>query len=73
MIKNPEILENFESDFLRNRGRLSHEQSRKLFASMWREGVALGVLPPADPLEGIEVDIRVARILNSCLTKPSPA
>ena len=71
MIKNPEILENFERDFIRNHGRLSHEQSRKLFAAMWREGVALGVLPPADPLEGIEVDIRVARILNSCLTKPS--
>ena len=73
MVKNIEMLEKFERDFIGGRGRLSHEQSRKLFASMWREGVLLGVLPPADPLEGIEVDIRVARILNSCSTKPSPA
>jgi len=73
MVKNIEMLEKFQRDFIGGRGRLSHEQPRKLFASMWREGVLLGVLPPADPLEGIEVDIRVARILNSCLTKPSPA
>lgn len=73
MIKNPEILENFESDFIRNRGRLSHEQSRKLFSAMWKEAMLFGVFPPSDPLEGIEVDIRVARILNSCLTKPSSA
>ena len=31
---------------------------------MWREGMALGVLPLKDPLEGIEVDIRIARMLN---------
>jgi hypothetical protein len=35
---------------------------------MWEMGMALGVLPPKDPWEGIEVDIRVARILN-CLKK----
>jgi hypothetical protein len=31
---------------------------------MWREGLTLGVLPLEDPLEGIEVDVRLARILN---------
>jgi hypothetical protein len=31
---------------------------------MWEEGRKLGVLPLKDPLEGIEVDIRMARILN---------
>ena len=59
MVKNIEMLEKFERDFIGGRG--------------WREGVLLGVLPPADPLEGIEIDIRVARILNSCSTKPSTA
>ena len=71
MIKNPEILENFERDFIAGRGRLSHEQARKLFSAMWKEAMMFGAFPPSDPLEGIEVDIRVARILNSCLTKPS--
>jgi hypothetical protein len=73
MIKNIEILRKFESDCISGQGRLSYDQSMKLFDSMWKEGVSLGVLPPADPLAGIEVDIRVARILNSCLTKPSSA
>jgi hypothetical protein len=71
MIKNTETLRKFESKFISGQGSISYGQSRKLFAAMWKEGVTLGVLPPADPLAGIEVDIRIARILNSCLTKPS--
>ena len=34
---------------------------------MWKEGVALGILPLDNPLEGIETDIRIASALNSCL------
>jgi len=34
---------------------------------MWNHGVKLGVLPPKEPLEGIETDIKIARVLNSCL------
>lgn len=37
----------------------------RLFEAMWEEGKTLGVLPLEDPLEGIEVDVRIARILNS--------
>lgn len=36
----------------------------RLFEGMWREGMALGVLPLKDPLEGIDVDIRIAWMLN---------
>ncbi len=32
---------------------------------LYREAVALKAFPPSDPLEGIETDIRVARIINS--------
>ena len=34
---------------------------------MWEEGIKLGVLPPKKPLEGIETDIKIAAVLNSCL------
>ena len=44
----------------------SVEEALKLFEAMWQEGMDLGVLPPKDPMEGIEVDIRIARILNAC-------
>jgi len=39
---------------------------------MWNEGAKLGVLPTKEPLEGIEVDIKIAKALNSCLKKSSP-
>lgn len=72
MIKDSEILRKFECNFISGQGRIPYEQSRKLFTAMWKEGVTLGVFPPADPLAGVEVDIRMARILNTCLTKPLP-
>lgn len=66
MIRNPEILKKFEDGFVRESS-LSYKQSLKVFTEMWNEGVTLGVLPPDDPLEGIEVDISIAATLNSCL------
>ena len=39
-------------------------ENRRLFEAMYRYAVDRGVLPPRDPLEGIEVDIRLARALN---------
>ena len=72
MIKDQKIFEDFERSFLSSQGRLPYTQSQKLFAAMWEEAIALGVFPPADPLAGFEVDIRMAGILNTCLTKPLP-
>ena len=42
-------------DFLRN---------LRLLDAMYEHARLLGAFPPADPLEGIEVKIRMARILN---------
>ena len=72
MIKNPDLLKKIEDEFIRNEGRLNHSQALKLFSGMWIEGIRLGVLPPKDPLEGIEVDINIAKVLNSCLKNSSP-
>ena len=63
MIKDLELLENFEREELKKEN-LDYGSALRLFEGMWREGMALGVLPLKDPLEGIEVDIRIARILN---------
>jgi hypothetical protein len=72
MIKHPEVLQELEDDFIRDDGKLSFDSAIKLFTYMWSEALHLGVLPPKDPLEGIEVDIRIAKTLNSCLKKSSP-
>ncbi|MBW1701667.1 MAG: hypothetical protein JRJ69_05100 [Deltaproteobacteria bacterium] len=72
MIKNPGLLKKFEDGFIRDEGRLPFEQAIKLFTDMWIEGLSLGVLPPEEPLEGIDVDIKIAKVLNSCLKSSFP-
>ena len=66
MVKNPRLLARFENEELKKE-KLSYREALKLFEAMWREAVSLGVLPLKDPLEGIETDIKLAKILNSCL------
>ena len=48
MIKNPDILEQFEKQRTRKE-KLSFEEVLKIFEAMWKEGVNLGVLPPKYP------------------------
>lgn len=39
-------------------------ENRRIFQSLYEEAIRLGVLPPKDPLEGIDVDIRIAEALR---------
>ena len=63
MIRNAELLQRFEEEELRKE-RTDYAYALKVFEGLWREGMELGVLPLKDALEGIEVDVRIARILN---------
>jgi hypothetical protein len=63
MIKDAKLLEEFNDGLLRKE-RLDYASGLRILDAMWEEGRKLGVLPLKDPLEGIEVDIRIARILN---------
>lgn len=36
----------------------------QIFQWLYEEAVLLGALPPSDPLDGIDVDIRIARVVN---------
>ena len=65
MVKNPEYLKKFEDQWISTQ-KLTPEQAFQILDSMWEEAVTLGILPPKDPMEGIEVDLRIAEILNSC-------
>lgn len=71
MIKNPQLLRELEDTIMKKEGRLPIDYSMRILESLWNEGVKLGVFPPKEPLEGIDVDIRIAKILNSCLKKSS--
>jgi hypothetical protein len=63
MIKDKRLLAEFEEEELRKE-KSDYGNALRLFEAMWKEGMLLGVLPLKDPIEGIEVDIRIARILN---------
>ena len=67
MVKNPEHLEKFKNAQYKREGPFPFIYSLKVFTSMWNQGLRLGILPPKDPLEGIETDIKIAAVLNSCL------
>lgn len=71
MIKDAEALRRFEERLARQEGPLPYEKAVAIFAGMWNEAVALGVLPSKTPMDGIETDIKLARILNACLKKSS--
>jgi hypothetical protein len=68
MIQNPELVEAFERRLIASEPP-NYLRSLALFEAMWREAVALGVLPSKDPLEGIEVDIALAKALH---VRPTP-
>ena len=71
MIRDVHALRRFEDDLLENGPQPSFREALRLFESMWKEGIALGILPLSNRLEGIEVDIELARILN-CLKNSLP-
>ncbi len=65
MIKDIEYFEKFETEFI-SKQEFSYEDALRIIESLWEEGMILKVLPPKDPIEGIETDIKIAKILNLC-------
>ena len=63
MIMNNEF-RRFEIEILRNE-KLDIKKKFKIVEALYKEAVALGVFPLKDSLEGLEVDIRIARGINS--------
>lgn len=72
MKKNGDKLRRFEKDFIRSEGRLPFFKALEIFENLWKEGCAMGILPPGDPMEGIETDIKIAEALNACSKNSSP-
>ena len=44
---------------------LTPAKALRLFEAMWQRAQAQGALRRADPLEGLELEIEVARLINS--------
>ena len=67
MITNAKLLEKLENTISRNEGPLPFSQALEIFTAMWEEALMMGAFPSETPMEGIEIDIRIASVLNSCL------
>ncbi len=69
MVKSGRILKKFEQVFVR-RKQTDISANFRLLEGMYREARILGVFPSKDPLEGIEADIRIARVVNRVSETP---
>jgi hypothetical protein len=63
MIKNSEKLQAFEAARI-SAEKVDVEQNLRILDALYEEALMLGALPPKDPLEGIEVKIRIAKAVN---------
>ena len=64
MVRDIQKWRQFEREFAQKE-ELTIEQKYKILNALLHEAMTLGVFPPKDPLEGIEVKIKVARIINA--------
>jgi hypothetical protein len=63
MIRHAELVEDFECRYA-DEHRLDYSRALALYEAMFEHARRLGVLPSRDPLDGIETDLELARMLN---------
>lgn len=63
MIKNKEYLEAFENR-LTAEEKVDFFKNLEIYEALWHQAVQLGILPLKDPYDGVDDDIRLARILK---------
>lgn len=63
MVINSEKLRAYEDERIRTE-KVDVKRNFRIVDALYDEARMLGVLPPKDPLEGIEVKIRIARAVN---------
>ena len=54
----------FEIEFLKKE-KVNLVRNLHLVEALYKEAVALGIFPLKNPLDGIEVDIKIAKLVNS--------
>ncbi|MBI2996059.1 MAG: hypothetical protein HYY52_05070 [Candidatus Melainabacteria bacterium] len=72
MIRNYKKYKEFEDSLIANE-KADFEKNQKLYEWMYNEAVQLKVIPLKNPLEGIDTDIRIAKLLNSVSKPPKKA
>lgn len=68
MIKNPESWRKWEAEW-EKRTPVDVEQNFRIIEMLIDQARVFGKWPPENPLEGIEVDIKIARVVNGYVKK----
>ena len=64
MIKNPSEVDRLERKLLRS-GHLDVSRNFEIMEALYREACRLGKFHANDPLEGLQTDVKIARVVNS--------
>lgn len=63
MIKPTSKLDNFYRQLIKEE-KISYKKALSIFEAMYREAVSLGIINSENILEGLEVDLRIAKAIN---------
>lgn len=63
MIRNSKILHEFEKELIK-KDKADVMKNFNIVDSMYDEAVALGVIPMKNPLDGLEIDLKIAKVVN---------
>jgi hypothetical protein len=69
LVKNAEAVRNLELELLR-KSRVDYSRNVRLVEALYEEAVLLGVFPPRDKIDGLDVDIEIARVINNVSKTP---
>jgi len=64
MIRNPELWRAWQDEQIR-REPVDFQKNLRIANAMLKQARAMGAIPLKDPLEGLDVKIRVAKVLNA--------
>lgn len=63
MIKNKIKLSKFYKGLLEKEN-ISYKKALSIYEALHKEAISLGIINSRDILEGLEVDLRIARVIN---------
>jgi hypothetical protein len=63
MIKNSKIVHELETELIK-KDKADVIKNFHMVDSMYDEAVALGVIPMKNPLDGLEIDLKIAKVVN---------
>lgn len=65
MIINSHKFEKFEHKLI-SKKRNNIKENFKIVNALYKEAAALGIMPLKNPLDGLDIDIKISQVVNKC-------